>query len=59
LRAGPSVSRQSSNEAIRLAQTAPIARGTIAGEQAKMTPRRYILTVLGKALPPPKPMESG
>jgi hypothetical protein len=57
-RAGPSVSRRSSNEVIRLVRPAPIARGTTA-EADKMTQRRCILTVLGKAPPPPKPMVRG
>jgi hypothetical protein len=57
-RAGPSVSRRFSNEVIRLVRPAPIARGTTA-EADKMTQRRCILTVLGKAPPPPKPMVRG
>jgi hypothetical protein len=61
LRAGSSSSRRSMNEAIRQVQTAPIARWTMHGHGGsdKMTQRRSILTVLGKAPPPPKPMVSG
>jgi hypothetical protein len=58
LRAGPSGSGRSSNEVTRLVQHAPIARGTTA-EADNMTQRRCILTLLGKAPPPPKPMVRG
>jgi hypothetical protein len=58
LRAGPSGSRRSSNEVIGLVRPAPIARGTTA-EAGKMTQRHCILTILGKAPPPPKPMVRG
>jgi hypothetical protein len=58
LRAGPSGSRQSSSEVIRQVQPAPIARGTTA-EGDKMTQRLCILTILGKAPPPPKPTGGG
>jgi hypothetical protein len=54
LRAESSGSRRTTNEAI---QTAPIARGTMAGAD-KMTQRRTKLTVLGKSPPPPEPMVS-
>jgi hypothetical protein len=50
VRAGPSGSRRSSNEVIRLVQPAPIARRTT-GEVGKRTQRRCILTILGKAPP--------
>jgi hypothetical protein len=50
VRTGPSGSRRSSNEVIRLVQPAPIARGTTA-EVGKMTQIRCILTILGKAPP--------
>jgi hypothetical protein len=56
--AEPSVSRRSSNEVIRLVRPAPIAKGTTA-EADQMNQRRCILTVLGKAPPPPKPMVRG
>jgi hypothetical protein len=61
LHAGSSSSRRSMNEAIRQVQTALIARWTMHGHGGsdKMTQRRSILTVLGKAPPPPKPMVSG
>jgi hypothetical protein len=58
LHSGPSGSGPSSNEVIRLVQHAPIARGTTA-EAGKLTQRRCILTILGKAPPPPKPMVRG
>jgi hypothetical protein len=50
MRAGPSGSRRSSNEVIRLVQPAPIARRTT-GEVGQMTQRRCILTIPGKAPP--------
>jgi hypothetical protein len=58
LLAGPSGSRRSSNEVIRLVQPAQIARGTTA-EAGKMIQGHCILTILGKASPPPKPMVRG
>jgi hypothetical protein len=57
LRAGSSGSRRTTNEAIRQVRTAPTARETLAGAD-KISQKRSILIVLGKASPPPKPVVS-